>query len=107
MNTNIASLYDFTLQQMAAESYLEGATLSSAALTREALHLGGASGVAERFFNPEFVAFDDHLTLGTACFRRETGQKRPCRAQSRRRGWRRQPTACHGGTEQTPVGGNT
>lgn len=29
MNKNIASLYEFTLQQMAAESYLEGPALSS------------------------------------------------------------------------------
>lgn len=40
MNTNIASLYEFTLQQMAAESYFEGIVLTDTSAVRDALHLG-------------------------------------------------------------------
>ena len=40
MNTNIASLYEFTLQQMAAESYFEGIGLTDTDKIREALRLG-------------------------------------------------------------------
>ena len=40
MNTNIASLYEFTLQQMAAESYFEDIALTNTPAVREALHLG-------------------------------------------------------------------
>jgi hypothetical protein len=40
MNTNIASLYEFTLQQMAAESYFEGIALTDMNALKEALHLG-------------------------------------------------------------------
>lgn len=40
MNTNIASLYQFTLQQMAAESYFEGISLSTPAAVKEQLRLG-------------------------------------------------------------------
>jgi Ca2+-binding RTX toxin-like protein len=40
MNTNIASLYDFTLQQMAAESYSEGVDLTRTADVKAQLRLG-------------------------------------------------------------------
>lgn len=40
MNTNIASLYEFTLQQMAAESYFEGIGLTDTDKIRDALRLG-------------------------------------------------------------------
>lgn len=40
MNTNIASLYDFTLQQMAAESYFEGIATTDSAGIRRQLILG-------------------------------------------------------------------
>jgi len=39
-NTNIASLYDFTLQQMAAESYFEGISLADVDELRRRLRLG-------------------------------------------------------------------
>ena len=40
MNTNIASLYEFTLQQMAAESYFEGINLSVNEAVKTQLRLG-------------------------------------------------------------------
>lgn len=40
MNTNIESLYDFVLQQIAAECYLEGITPTDTAAIRRALRLG-------------------------------------------------------------------
>lgn len=40
LNTNIDSLYDYVLQQMAAESYFEGIALTASALVRERLILG-------------------------------------------------------------------
>ncbi len=40
MNTNIASLYEFTLQQMAAESYFEGIAPTDTPRIKERLILG-------------------------------------------------------------------
>ena len=40
MNTNIGSLYEFTLQQMAAESYFEGINLSVNEAVKTQLRLG-------------------------------------------------------------------
>ena len=40
MNTNIESLYDYTLQQIAAESYFEGIDLSDSNAVEAALKLG-------------------------------------------------------------------
>jgi hypothetical protein len=40
VNTNIDELYEYTLRQMAAESYLEGSTLATTADTRRMLILG-------------------------------------------------------------------
>ena len=40
MNTNIESLYEYTLQQIAAESYFEGIDLSNSDAVEAALKLG-------------------------------------------------------------------
>ena len=40
MNTNIESLYDYVLQQMAAESYFEGTSLSNLDEVKNRLRLG-------------------------------------------------------------------